>query len=75
MLDPLHELADDLDRTFDELAAVHHARTPDVRGKLAAYLDALYALREYRQSQLKKVAGGKVSRRSSDTKGAGRSIR
>jgi len=59
-LDPLYELADDLDHAFDELAVVDPARTTDVRRKLAAYLDALYALREYRQAQLKKAAGGKV---------------
>jgi hypothetical protein len=59
--DPLPELLDDLNHAFDELAAVASGDVSSVRRKLAAYLDGLYTLREYRRSQLNAVAGAKKS--------------
>jgi hypothetical protein len=55
--DPLPNLIDDLNYAFNELGAVAAAGDePSVRRKLAAYLDALYDLREYRSAQLNKAA-------------------
>ena len=60
MPDPLPELIGDLNHAFDELAAVAAGNEASVRRKLAAYLDGLYTLREYRKSQLNGVAGTKT---------------
>jgi hypothetical protein len=57
---PLPALLDDLNHAFNELAAVTPSDEPSVRRKLAAYLDALYTLREYRRAQLKRAVGEQV---------------
>jgi hypothetical protein len=59
--DPLPELISDLNHAFDELVAVAAGNEASVRRKLAAYLEGLYTLREYRKSQLNGVAGTKKS--------------
>jgi hypothetical protein len=53
-------LIDDLNHAFNELAAVTPSDGPSVRRKLAAYLDALYTLREYRSAQLKRAVGKQI---------------
>jgi hypothetical protein len=58
--DPLPNLIDDLNHAFNELAAVTPSDGPSVRRKLAAYLDALYTLREYRSAQLKRAVGKQI---------------
>jgi hypothetical protein len=58
--DPLPILVDDLNQAFNELAAVTPSDEPRVRRKLAAYLDALYTVREYRKAQLKRAAGKQI---------------
>jgi hypothetical protein len=57
---PLPVLVDDLNHAFDELAAVTAGDEPSVRRKVAAYLDALYTLREYRSAQLKRAVGKQI---------------
>jgi hypothetical protein len=59
--DPLPDLIGDLNHAFDELAGVEAGNKASVRRKLAAFLDGLYTLREYRKSQLNEVAGANKS--------------
>ena len=60
MPDPLPDLRDDLEHAFNELADVASLDQATLRRKLAAYLDALYSLREYRKGQLKQATGHQV---------------
>jgi len=57
---PLPGLIDDLNHAFEELIAVSAGDEPSVRRRLAAYLDALYTLREYRSAQLKRAVGKQI---------------